>query len=218
MIHLTKFIRLAAMSAFISGLAGLTAAAAEFNYDAVLPVYLKLDRTLLPEDIVDGYMEKYRPEVWQKYRYDEFELEEKRAETLKMMKEIISSTSIGNLFTIQTRFEFGDYNFESQKFDFQPFSGGLYFALDSCCTSLPRRIQVSFVNPGIVDGIAMPKDEARNFLNARKSSGGHVDRSVLAKVNIVLKDVPTRGELKSEIQSVHLYDRQGRTLIATITK
>jgi hypothetical protein len=33
-----------------------------------------------------------------------------------------------------------------------------------------------------------------------------------------MKEVPARGDLKSEIQSLELYDREGRTLITTFTK
>lgn len=197
---------------------GLPSKAADFTYDSVLPVYLKLDSTLMPEDIVDGYMETYRPEVWSKFRNDEFELEEKREETLKMMKDRIASADAGEAFTIQTQFEFGDYDFKNEKFDFRPLADGLFFKLAHCCTSLPRSIKVSFLNADLIDGIAMPKDQAKTFLNSRKSSGGYVDRSVLAKLSIVMKEVPARGDLKSEIQSVEIYNKDGRTLITKIAK
>lgn len=41
---------------------------------------------------------------------------------------------------------------------------------------------------------------------------------VLAKLNIVMKEVPARGDLKAEIQSVEIYDSDGRTLITTIAR
>ncbi|MGI6853573.1 DUF4852 domain-containing protein [Mesorhizobium sp. 1B3] len=192
--------------------------AADFTYDSVLPVYLKLDSTLMPEDIVDGYMETYRPEVWSKFRNDEFELEEKREETLRMMKDRIAAADASETFIIQSRFEFGDYDFKNEKFDFRPFADGLFFKLDHCCTDLPRKIKVSFLNADLVDGIQMAKDEAKAFLNSRKSSGGYVNRTVLAKLSIVMKEVPARGDLKSEIQSVEIYDNDGRTLITKIAR
>lgn len=209
----TKKIYIGLAAACIFAGSTLASAAADFSYNALLPVYLKLDRTLMPDDIVDGYMETYRPEVWSRFRDDEFELQEKREETLQIMKDAIAAANPDEVFTIQTRFEFGDYNFESEKFDFQPLGEGLYFNVDQCCTSLPRQLKVFFANPKIIDGIPMEKAKAKAFLNARKSSYGTVDRVVLAKVNIRMKEVRSRGEMVAEIQEMQLYDREGRSLI-----
>jgi hypothetical protein len=176
-----KKVILASMVSTMASAFTTSAYAAEFTYDSVLPIYLKLDASLMPEDIVDSYMEKYRPEVWKKYRHDEFELEEKRVETLGLMKDVISAANTDEVFKIQTRMDFGDYNFDNQKFDFRPFNDGLFFPLDNCCNDLPSKIRVSFTNTNIVDGIPMSKDQAKAFLNARKSSGGYIDRTVLAK-------------------------------------
>lgn len=199
------------------GISTLSANAADFNYNTVLPVYLRLDTTLMPEDIVDGYMETYRPEVWSRFKDDEFELEDKRAETLKMMKDVIAAANPNEVFTIQTRFEFGDYNFGAEKFDFRPLADGLYFRVNNCCNSLPREVKVFFSNAASIDGIPMEKAKAKAFLAARKSSYGTVDREVLAKMTIRAKEVRSRGELVADIQDIKIYDREGRNLITTLT-
>ncbi|MHC2299856.1 hypothetical protein [Rhizobium mongolense] len=53
----TKKIYIGLAAACILAGSTLASAAADFSYNALLPVYLKLDRTLMPDDIVDGYME-----------------------------------------------------------------------------------------------------------------------------------------------------------------
>ncbi|QRM42997.1 DUF4852 domain-containing protein [Rhizobium sp. BG4] len=211
-----KTVRTAIAAACLFAASAAGSVAADFSYNALLPVYLKLDKTLMPEDIVDGYMETYRPEVWSRYRNDEFELEEKRAETLQIMKDAIAAADANEVFTIQTRFEFGDYNFGSQKFDFRPLTDDIYFNVNYCCNSLPRDLKVFFSNATTIDGIPMEKAKAKEFLNARKSSYGSVDREVLAKMSIRIKEVRSRGELVAEIQEMKLYDREGRNLITTI--
>ncbi|MBN5215709.1 hypothetical protein [Serratia ureilytica] len=50
----------------------------DFSYDNTLIAYLKLNDNVKPRDVVDGYMQMYRPTVWQKSHGDEFELEDKR--------------------------------------------------------------------------------------------------------------------------------------------
>lgn len=214
---LTKTASIFCLSAILGiGAVPSVSNAADFTYNTVLPVYLKLDKTLMPEDIVDGYMQTYRPEVWAKYQNDEFELDDKRQETLKMMKNIIAAANPDETFTIQARFQFGEYNFSKEQFDFHPFAGGVFFPLDQCCSSLPRRIKVSFSNPDIVDGIPMKKAMAKQFLDSRKSSGGYVNRDILAKVKIRMLSVPTRGELVAQIEQVQLFSENGRSVIATL--
>lgn len=190
--------------------------AADFTYNSILPVYLKLDKTMMPEDIVDGYMQTYRPEVWSKYKDDEFEMDTKRKESLAMLKDVISSARADETFTIQTRFQFGEYNFEKQQFDFHPFSEGLYFNVTQCCSSLLNSIKVSFANPETIDGIPMEKAAAKQFLSSRKSSGGYVNRDIFARIKIHMTGVKTRGELVAQIDQVQLLDNQGRNVIATL--
>lgn len=202
-----------AAALMVSPMLSAVAMSAEFSYDEVLPVYLKLDKSLIVDDLVVSYMEKYRPEVWRKYKDDEFEFKEKKAETLRFMKERIAAANPDVPFTILTNFSFGEYKFETEKFEFSPFSEGLYFSVSYCCNELPRKIDVFFLNPDIVDGIPMPKDAARQFLASRKSQYGDIDRNVTAKFNIIIKEYKGRGKLAAEIQSIELIDRDKKSIL-----
>lgn len=195
----------------------IPASAAQFSYDNILPLYFKLDTSLSPEDVVDGYIEKYRPEVWRKYRNDEFEMESKRTETVSMLKEKIEKSDLATIFTINTSLEFGEYDFKEQKFALKPFEESSYFSVDYCCNSLPRNIYVFFNNANIIDGIPMLKDKAKAFLNSRKESYGSVNRKVYAKIDVLLKDSPSREKINSEIRQVVIFDKDNKTILHKIS-
>ncbi len=73
-------------------------------------------------------------------------------------------------------------------------------------TSLPAEIRVFFSNPGILDGLPMPADKAKPFLDGRKTAYGSVDRTLQATITFKVLRMKADGELVGEIQKVVVTD------------
>ncbi|WP_169711812.1 DUF4852 domain-containing protein [Henriciella litoralis] len=164
-----------------------TANAKEFTYDNLLYGWMKLDNYFDYDSNVDCYMRMYRYEVWQRSRDDEFLRDDKRNETIDIMKSRVGEANLEDVFTIRTNKDFGDYDFDTNKFEFSPISKTSYFyeRKNNTC-GLPSEIRVKFDNSDLIDGIAMSKDEAQEFLTSRKRNGD-VDRSVALEIDFVLQ-------------------------------
>ena len=162
------------------------ASAKEFTYENLLYPWMKLDAYFDYDAYVDCYMREYRNDVWQRSREDEFIKDEKRTETIDLMKDRVGEANLEDVFTVRTKKEFGEYDFEEGVFTFNPVSKTAYFyeSNGSIC-SFPQNLKVKFSNADIMEGIEMAKDEAQAFLTSRKR-GSSVDRSVTMEIDFVL--------------------------------
>lgn len=199
---------------FVYMLIGMSSVMAhDFKWDNLMLAAVKLQPQFDYEANVDSYMELYRNDVWNRYRNDEFELQEKRHETIQMMKEKVSSFSLGEEFVIYTKFEFGKYDFKNQLFPLDALSENVYFydkEWDS--GSFPAKYVVYFENPSKVGNIEMNKEEARTFIQRRKSRSGHIDREVGAKLQFVIAGLKNgSNELKAKLTQVTIYSDDERT-------
>ena len=199
----------------LSALDGLSAA--NLSYNAVLPVYLKLNKYLVPEEFVDSYMKTYRSEIWERYKDDEFELDAKRQESFALMKDWIASADTAEQFTIETSMDFGEYDFNSQKFSFTPLRNGTYFSVkQSGWTDFPSEIKVFFENSSEIDGISMEKEKAKAFINSLRDDSGYVRRDLKAKITFHLTDVRAVGEVVASIRSLELFHKYSGELVSGI--
>src|SRR5690606_2516048 len=148
----------------------IKAVAHEFVWDNLVLAAMKVQPDLDYEGYVDSYMQVFRPEVWHRYKNDEFELQDKRDETVEIMKNKISSFSLDEEFVIHTAFKFGDYDFEKQVFPLDALYPETYF-FDSdvrrAAGAFSHEYKVFFRNPGKVDFISMSKEDARGFVKSR---------------------------------------------------
>ena len=170
-----------------SSLFAAPASAKEFAYENMLYSWMKLDSYFDYESNVDCYMRMYRNEVWQRSREDEFLRQDKRDETIEMMKARVGEANLEDVYTVRTNKAFGDYDFDTNLFEFAPVSKTTYFYVrnnNSC--GLPSEIRVKFDNPEIIDGIAMSRDDAQALLTSRKRYGD-IDRNVSLEIDFVLQ-------------------------------
>lgn len=185
-----------------------SAHAVELEYANVLHAYMHLDKKFDYEEMVDSYMETFRPEIYRRYKDDEFEGPAKRKETIELMKKDAAEPWLEAEFTVRTHAEFGEYDFKRQAFDFHPLSEGTYFPVHHCCNQLPGQLDVYLSNTGIIDGIPMPKDEAKQFLETMKSSWG-LSREVTLEFRFKLIGLKGRNALLAKITSAQVI--AGRT-------
>jgi hypothetical protein len=196
-------------------MAARVASATEFTYQNVLLAYLKLSKDFDYQDSVDDWMKAFRPQVWNQAHDDEFLLDAKRKETLQMMKDSVARFNLAEPFVINTTVQFGDYEFDKQQFDLEPFSDATSFHVDHCCDSLPQQLQVSFANPTILNGLPMPKDQARMFLNGRNA--GFVDRNVSLIIEFKITQVSGDNQMSAEIEQIQVRDpKSGNKLLYSV--
>lgn len=217
--HLT---RTSSIGAVIAALAATSifaapASAKEFEYENMLYSWMKLDSYFDYESNVDCYMRLYRGEVWQRSREDEFLRQDKRDETIEIMKARVEEANLEDVYTVRTNKDFGDYDFDTNVFEFAPVSKTTYFYVrntNSC--GLPSEIRVKFDNSDIIDGIPMSRDDAQELLTSRKRNGD-INRSVSMEIDFVLQardgDVVQAHILEARVlNSARYRDYDGRTL------
>lgn len=190
--HLKRFLKTSRFRAVATALAAASLLAApanakEFAYENMLYGWMKLDSHFDYESNVDCYMRMYRYEVWQRSRDDEFLRQDKREETIEIMKARVGEANLEDVYTVRSTKDFGDYDFDSNVFEFAPVSKTTYFYVrnnNSC--GLPSEIRVKFDNAEIIDGIEMSQDDAQALLTSRKRNGD-IDRSVSLEIDFILQ-------------------------------
>ncbi len=193
-----------------------TATAHDFSWDTMVRAAIKFDPDFDYEANVDSWMQVYRKDVWKRYREDEFAMEEKRTQTIEMMKRSVEQFDLSEEMTLQTRFQLGKYDVKKLAFPVKSLSNTNYWYTNSRSGSgsLPYRFSIYLSNPEMLQWVPMPKDQARTFVKMRVDRYGNVDRYVSATVRVKLKRPKSRpGEFLVEVQSARFYHDKGRTRI-----
>lgn len=184
----------------------------DFNWENLLYATIKLDKDFDFEAHVDDYLMAFRSAVWKQYRNDEFRLAEKRADALRVFRERVGEFDIDREFLILTSLTFGKYDFERSVFPIdQANENHFWYEYRYTGTDFPHKIMVFFKNPRLIGQIPMAADAAEEFLAARKSRSGSVDRRVYASIRVRVVSVKSRpNELWSEIRWAQFFSDSGR--------
>ena len=188
--------------------AALPVRAADFSYRLLLADDARLNKYFDYDSSVEDFMKCFRGPLWTRVQNDEFQLQAKRAETLAQMKAEAASADLDAPVQLVTNVQFGDYDFSKQRFALRPLSDATYYNVMAPCSvsALPAEIRVFFSNPGDLDGLPMPADRAKAFLDGRKTPYGSVDRVLQATITFKVVKMRADGELIGEIQKVVLTD------------
>lgn len=189
------------------------ALAYDLTYQNMLIASMKLNPGFDYENAVDGYMQAFRPTVWQQSHDDEFEKHGKEAETVKMMKDSAASFNLSDPIVINTGIQFGEYDFNSHQFALSPFTESSYFPVNHCCNNgIPNQIKLFFSNPDIINGLPMDEAAAKNFLNQHKQFG-NVNRTINAQISVILKSSKSDDELIGQVVKVVLHDPMNKNAV-----
>lgn len=199
----------------ISVVGALPARAYDMTYQNMLVATMKLDPNFDYDNIVDSYMQDYRPAVWQQSHDDEFQRRGKEAETLAMMKRAAAAFDLGDPIVIHTSIQFGEYDFKAHQFALDPFSASSFFPVNHCCNSLPGQIRLYFSNPDLIGGLPMGEAAAQAFVDQHKQYG-NVSRTLEAEISVRLKSVKTTDEVIGEITRVVLRDPMNKNAVLKI--
>ena len=183
--------------------------AKEMNYHNLLITYMSETGDTIYTKFVDDWMRAFRKQIWNKYKNDEFELDERREEIKLLISRDLKTYDPNGEYIINTEVEFGEYDFDKQEFSLHPFSTSLVFNVSSPIAggTLPPNFKVLFVNPDIVDGLPMDKKHAKHFIQGRKS-GGYFNRKLTAVIYCKFKSATADYKIKLEITNVQLVDKE----------
>ena len=189
----------------------------EMTYQNMFLALMKLNPSFDYENSVAGYMQVYRPTVWQRTHNDEFERRGAEEETLQMMKKSAGSFNLDDPIVIHTAIQFGEYDFKQHQFALNPFSDASFFPVNYCCVNgLPNQIQLYFSNPDIINGLPMDDQAAKLFINRHKQYG-NVNRQLNADISVKLVSAKGDDQLVGEVVKVVLHDpMNGNAVLETI--
>ncbi len=123
------------------------------------------------------------------------------------------------VFTIPVNSEFGNYDFEQGKFEYQPLMNGhMYISSNQYTENLPRKINLYVSNPEFIDGIPMGKDKAKEFLQKRKNSLGNINRSVILYVDVQFEKAEGLDNLTGKVLSYSVKDNKDKVIYSSRQK
>lgn len=189
--------------------------AKDFTAENMFLSFAKLKTDYDYEKYGEGLTIGFRRDVWNKYRNDEFEINDKIAETIAMVKKRVSEFSLDGEYTIHTTFRFEDYDFTNEMFPLDSLTKESYYHPDGSAFS-GRLIEwhgtettnfyVFFENTDVIGNLDMPKDIAKQFLQSRKR-GSNVYRKVPAQLKFkIVKLGDEDSVLIAKLTSVEIYD------------
>jgi hypothetical protein len=181
----------------------------EFTWENLFLARVKLDKDYDFEAHVDDYLKTFRPDVWKRYHDDEFQLEKKRAEALRIFERRVKEFDLNQEFIISlATVNIDKYDFKHAAFPIKEATDHHYwYKFRSTGSEFSSRFRVYFKNPELMKYLPMPADEAEQFLAKRKDTNGNVDRELLADIRIRVSQMKNENgdELLSEIGSVQFF-------------
>lgn len=194
-------------------LASAPVMAHDFSWENLQTASMKLNKQFDFEANVDGYMQAYRPDVWKRYRNDEFALEEKRIETIELMKKRAEKFAIDEDFVLNVRLDLGKYDFRESRFPIENMTETHYwYASKYSVGDLPGQFTVRFSNVSLMNAIPMAKESASDFVKRHKDSYGQVNRAVSATILFRLVELKHKdNEFVAEIQSAKVFEDTAKT-------
>lgn len=192
----------------------------EFSYDTLLLAFMKLDKNFDFEEHADAYMQLYRPQVWNRVRNNEFELEAKRRETVGQMKERVGAFSLDRDIVLLTTLELGKYDLKRKSFPVLNMSETNYWnATHYNDGSFPSRFRVFLANHALLAEVPMEVNQAQQFVRLRTDRWGDVNRNVAATIRLrIQRAKEPSGDLLGAIKSATLYaDNNRRWAILTVS-
>ncbi|MBQ7904649.1 MAG: DUF4852 domain-containing protein [Spirochaetaceae bacterium] len=152
-------------------------------------IYLKGSKTAITENEYLNYAKVMEYNVYKKYINDEFEWHDQFQTLKKNFDNAIANANFDATYTVVTNVDFGDYDFTKEGFPVS-IGEGTFFPLgdvdpywSSSSGSIFRKA-VALKLDGFekYNFFAMPKDQAKTFLQGRKKSSGKVNRSITLQI------------------------------------
>ena len=153
-------------------------------------IYLKGTNTKLTDEEYLNYAKVVETDTYNKYINDEFQWDEQFTLLKQKFDKLMSDADLSSVYTIVTSVDFGDYDFTNEGFPVS-IGEGTFFSIDTFFNSFyyatkdsvfRKEIALKLDSFNTYNFFAMPKSEAKTFLQGRKSSSGSVNRSVTLQI------------------------------------
>ncbi|KGQ62160.1 DUF4852 domain-containing protein, partial [Gallibacterium anatis] len=181
-----------------------------YNYPNVLLESLRLNHfERFTTSVAGDYLAIFSPKEYQLYQNDEFERPRLIAKAEEDLFAKLEQQKEPQVFSSVIHSRFGEYDFDKKAFDFQPLkniSASRIEASESIY-AFPKEIIFSFSNKDIVNGIPMNEDEAKKFLQSRRSLGDGIrDRRVTLELDFKFISATSLSDLVAEIVGFKVLD------------
>ncbi len=188
----------------------------EFNWRTLTLAWIKLQPNYDFKVNVDGYMQTFRAQEYERVRRNEFALNDLRKESLPLFMKQVTDFSLDEEFTLLPRLEIGKYDFAEKGFAVLNMSPTHYwYESGPYAQNFSTYRMVFFSNPELLNFIKMEPNKAKEFV-ARQGNG--YNRNIYGKVQfrvLRLKTGRDSGALIGEIQSATLYEDANRQRVIT---
>ncbi|MEH8215367.1 DUF4852 domain-containing protein, partial [Gallibacterium anatis] len=184
-----------------------------YNYPNVLLESLRLNHfERFTTSVAGDYLAIFSPKEYQLYQNDEFERPRLIAKAEEDLFAKLEQQKEPQVFSSVIHSRFGEYDFDKKAFDFQPLKNISASRIEKSSHipilyALPREIIFSFSNKDIVNGIPMNEDEAKKFLQSRRSLGDGIrDRRVTLELDFKFISATSLSDLVAEIVGFKVLD------------
>ena len=202
-------------------------------------IYLKGSNTKITDAEYLNYAKVVERDTYDKYRNDEFEWEEQFGKLKNKFNESITNADLETTYTVVTAVEFGDYNFTNEGFPvsigegtFFPFNRITGWSEASDDSVFTKSLALKLDSFEKYNFFAMPKADAKKFLQGRKNRYGNVDREVSLQISYKLaafdskeyksfKDLALANNylpLVGIIEKIEVYDASDRNKVKKISE
>lgn len=156
-------------------------------------IYFKGTNTKISETEYLNYAKVIEYETYDKYNNDEFEWDEQFTLLKQKLDKNIEDADLDSVYTVVTGVEFGDYDFANEGFPVS-IGEGTFFPLETFYRDYEAtrdslfRKEIAFKLDSFekYNFIAMPKADAKTFLQSRKSNSGYVNRNITLQITYKL--------------------------------
>lgn len=189
-----------------------------YSWDNFLIGSISLYRQFPYRLYVDSYLRKYHESKWLRFRQDEFMWGKIQEEAVDEMKRKVKDFRLNHNFSIFGVFRFGDYNFETEEFFFEPFSENMFIGIeDKKPFGFPSEFKIKFENYDAISGIKLSSDDAKDLIATRPLVNGKIQRHLYGELKFKLSRLQDRKltfpytVIIADVDSLTLYSDQTRT-------
>lgn len=144
------------------------------------------------------YLRRFNKENYDKYRKDEFELDNQKQISTNKMKENIASMSDTTSYYTDIELNLDNYDFSTMSF---PVKFEKYYTLLQNLAGEFTETNLVFANQDIFIKLPVDKSTANSFIKRRKNRFGDIDRTVFARV--YFKNTPISVNSPSKLHYIN---------------
>ena len=181
----------------------------QFN-DSIALLYKAKQSQQTPSNYALEYLRRLNEKKYDKYREDEFELENQKQISTNKIKEGIASMNDTTTYYTDIELTLDNYDFETMSFPIGRFNE--YYKINKYLGENFPETDLVFVNQNNLAKLAVDKFTANSFIKRRKDRYGNINRTVFARVYFRNTKVP------SIAKSTYINSAYGYYVFGTISR